>query len=183
MADLWQECICDKSLLCSPEDYNDLELSLSALRDLDEPLDQGFELRLRGDQMVMWAEQMDAPEDLPSSFKSELGAIIAKAHLPFWGFSYSNCASPLIVGEAGGGRFRIYPDGSIEYMREIWSSDKSVRKMVISLLDDDKGICAKGYEAMVDVVKRDYLLDDVLARVEATDDRFYLPEGWDRSDA
>ena len=68
-------------------------------------------------------------------------------------------------------------------MREIWSSDKSVRKMVIALLEDDEGISAKGYEAMVDVVKRDYLLDDVLARVEATDDRFYLPEGWDRSDA
>lgn len=183
MADLWQECICDESIMCSREDRLDLEQELEALRNLDEPLDQGFEIGGSGDKMWMAAEELGCPYGLPEDFLRKLGAVIAKAHLPFWGFSYSNCTSRLIVGEAGGGRFRIYPDGSIEYMREIWSSDKSVRKMVIALLEDDEGISAKGYEAMVDVVKRDYLLDDVLARVEATDDRFYLPEGWDRSDA
>lgn len=179
MPDLWQECSCDEELMCSREDRLDLEQELEALRNLDEPLDQGFEINGSDDKMWMWAARMEIVEELPESFMLKLGALIAKARLPFWSFSYSNCASRVLIGQMGGGRFRIYPDGSIEFMREIWPSDESVRKMVISLLDDDKGICAKGYEAMVDVVKRDYLLDDVLARVEATDDRFYLPEGWD----
>lgn len=135
MPDLWQECICDKKLMCSREDRLDLEQELEVLRNLEEPLDQGFETGGSDDQMWMWADSMGCVDELPDSFMLKLGALIGKAGLPFWSFSYSNCASRLIVGESGGGRFRIYPDGSVVFPEEVWDKAQVTQKRYEQVCD------------------------------------------------
>jgi hypothetical protein len=120
MADLWQECICDSSLPCTEADFHILRTMLEDAYDV-----QGFELNLEAGRLVMFAAEMGSVEELPQSFMIYLGEMIEKADRSFWGFSYANRSSILIVGESGGGRFRIYPDGSTVFARERWSVEGS----------------------------------------------------------
>jgi hypothetical protein len=180
MPDLWQECTCDDTLRCSLEDYKQLERKLEASAELSG---HGFEIggnHIEGiNEIWMLAERMGSPDDLGQDFLSKLGAVIAKAGRRYWEFSYSNCASRPIVGESGGGSFRIYADGSIEYPRVMYPSEYDLRKLAIAILDDDHGISQHAHNALLDLSTFTNL-SDILNKVEATDGRYYLPDGWDQ---
>ena len=62
---------------------------------------------------------------------------------------------------------------------------EAILEVFQALLDDDEGVCAEGYDAMLKMADSlDYdPLTDMLHAIEATDGRFYLPEGYERGDA
>lgn len=52
----------------------------------------------------------------------------------------------------------------------------SVRLLAISLLTQDDGISQEAYDILYGLLEGD---EDITQHVEATDGRFYLPEGWE----
>ena len=56
----------------------------------------------------------------------------------------------------------------------------AIRNLAISLLTDDRGISKESYDLLLDLLDGD---DDITNHVEATDDDYYLPEGWTGDDS
>ena len=60
--------------------------------------------------------------------------------------------------------------------------EQAILDLARSLLDDDEGISQASFELLVDLMAmgcRAEKRNEILRRVDATDGRFYLPEGWD----
>ena len=54
-------------------------------------------------------------------------------------------------------------------------------RLCYALLDDEHGINEKAHGILLDLLKETYSWEpDFLAKIEATDGRFYLPEGWNK---
>ena len=60
-------------------------------------------------------------------------------------------------------------------------TDKRLKNLAIRLLDDDEGITEDAYGALLDILPESLALA-LNKEVEATDGRFYLPEGHSLSD-
>ena len=74
---------------------------------------------------------------------------------------------------------------SVEYKVEIRNTE--LRDFLVNLLTDDDGISEKAFDHMCLVIDRMFpdgkngpgFISEILRNVEATDGRFYLPEGWE----
>lgn len=174
MANLWQQCICDERIDCSEVDYQELKTLIDQEDEKEDCAHQGFDVGLSGGQIAMWSEDMVCVDEIAEEILAKIGEIIQKAGVPYWTFSFANCSDRLIVGESGGGRFRIHSDGSIEWMRDYWPSDPEMRDLVIALLGDEHGISQAAYTAMSIIFER-YELDDIQARIKSGAGRVYLP--------
>ena len=58
----------------------------------------------------------------------------------------------------------------------------AICKVLLALLNDDNGISEDAYKALRELIDSEFTIiplavRDILNRVEATDGRFYLPEG------
>ena len=62
-------------------------------------------------------------------------------------------------------------------------SNETLRKLSIALLTNDNGITGEAYAILREELAKDFEANkDIILAVEATDDSFYLPDGWDSED-
>lgn len=61
----------------------------------------------------------------------------------------------------------------------IENENNRFKNLAVRLLDDDEGITEEAYKALLDVMPEESLALALNKEVEATDGRFYLPEGHD----
>lgn len=57
---------------------------------------------------------------------------------------------------------------------------KSTRELLIAALDSENGVSEAAFELIYAIHGGNPDLQDIFGHVEATDDCFYLPEGWNK---
>lgn len=112
------QCTAYDSLACSRKDADDLAELLEENPEVDEY--HGFCLEIddtdsENISVYLYAEDFGATESLSKQFLDKLGQIIAANNLPYLEFGYAFTCSRLRPGEFGGGTFRVYTDGKLEY--------------------------------------------------------------------
>jgi hypothetical protein len=89
----------------------------------DDDGQHGFTVDYEGGEVYPVAEEVGEWTALPAVFLTRLGALIARAGLPYLEFGAAFTAGRLVAGAHGGTAFRIYPDGSLVNRVETWPED------------------------------------------------------------
>jgi len=110
---------CCDGVPCNKEDYEQVKEVLEKER-------CGFEAALHESQhsptgwlLYLYAEQSFVLEEMKQSLPM-IGEIIKRAGLPHLEFGYAHYGSKPRANTAHGGRFRIYPDGTVRIAEFYW---------------------------------------------------------------
>ena len=124
MADNYYQCTPVQALKATREE----SVKLIELLQDDEESDRynGFtgEYYDKDGQFYMYAEDSGDTDGFSEDFLAELGKLIAKNRMLYLEFGYAFTCSKMHPGDFGGGRFRIYVDGTLVYPRDTWPDTK-----------------------------------------------------------
>ncbi len=122
MANNYEQVTAAKTITCTQEEADKLKEILEKAEEEDD-ICHGFTFDYgepHGDQLYLYAEENGTPGALPDEALDLIGELVKKNNLPYLEFGYAVTCSRMIVGEFGGGQFRIYPDGSLVFPTIVW---------------------------------------------------------------
>jgi Uma2 family endonuclease len=111
----------ERTLKATQAEYEALEAAL-----VDEEHDElhGFELHYRDGELHVCAPEYGSWDELPPSFLTLLGSLIAKNNLNYLEFGAAFFCLRTIVGSSGGTYFRIRKDGSLSEPKLCWRASR-----------------------------------------------------------
>lgn len=127
MADNYWQCTPTQDLAATKEEATALHLALAPGQDFD--YDHGFQIEFDKDEgrVYVFAEAYGDPWSLSEAATKLLGVLIEREGLPYLEFGYAFTCSKMRPGEFGGGKFRIYPDGSLVFPENTVWPEKEVK--------------------------------------------------------
>jgi hypothetical protein len=119
-----------EDLRCSKKDFDALKKAWNDAMDGQD--DDGFAVDSDGfdvdllnvegkfGNLYIYADEFGDEGAIPEKILKNIGGIIDKAGLPYLTFGYAIHNSRNLPGSAGGGEFRLYPDGKIKEPKISW---------------------------------------------------------------
>lgn len=80
----------------------------------------GINLEIDKTELYIFGLGSVSVEEAPSAFWVAVGKLLKKLKMPFLQFGMAYTCSKHCPGSFGGTNFRLYPDGEIEFPKEVW---------------------------------------------------------------
>lgn len=120
MANNYQQVMPEKELPCTKEEAEEIVQALEVDEDDDH---HGFEFDWEGGHGYLLANESGNWDELPEAALKLVGKLIAAQGWPFLEFGVAWTCDRMRVGNFGGTKFRILPDGTLEHPQMLWPAE------------------------------------------------------------
>lgn len=123
MTDYYSKMTANDWVACSRQDFDILNLALQNERQRIEEegdVEICLQVEFSDEDGVFIFSQCFGDDDLTENICSAIGQLLRSVGRDFLEFSYSQSASRIMARSHGGGSFRIYCDGRIDWPKLVW---------------------------------------------------------------
>jgi hypothetical protein len=124
VTDYYSTMTANEWVACSRQDFDDLNEALQKERQRiieEDDVDLCLQVEYSSKEGVfIFSEQYFGDDDLTDNVCLAIGKFLSSAGHDYLEFSYSQTASRIIARSHGGGCFRIYSDGRIDWPKLVW---------------------------------------------------------------